>query len=72
MIVVIIAAKKTNPPNAPNAIIAPKFNFAPKVSLLSPSIDNGTFTLGISPCCTLELPAISLSCGWFATIIWGT
>lgn len=28
-IVVMTAAKKTKPPNAPNATIAPKFNLAP-------------------------------------------
>ena len=60
-IVVMMAARKTNPPKAPRAIIAPRLSFAPKVSLLSPSTERGTFTLGTSPCWMLELPAISLS-----------
>lgn len=71
IIVVIIAARKTNPPNAPNAIIAPKFKRALNASRLSPSTEIGTFTLGTSPCCIFELPAISLSCGRPATIIEG-
>lgn len=61
--VVMMAAKNTKPPKAPKAIIAPKFNLAPNVSLRSPSIDSGILTFGVSPCCTFELPAISLSCG---------
>lgn len=45
-IVVITAAKKTNPPKAPSATIAPKFNFALCVSRWSFSTGSGTFTLG--------------------------
>lgn len=70
--VVMMAAKKINPPKAPSAIIAPKFNLAPYVSLRSPSIDSGTFTFGVSPCCIFALPDISLSWGCPATIICGT
>lgn len=66
-----MAARKINPPKAPKAMIAPKFNLAPYVSLLSPSIDNGMFTFGVSPCCILALPDISLSCGCPATIMCG-
>lgn len=46
-IVVMTAAKKTKPPNAPNATIAPKFNLAPWDSrCCSFSTENGTFTFG--------------------------
>lgn len=48
-IVVTIAAKNMKAPKAPRAMIAPRFNLAPNASLLSPSTDNGTFTLGLSP-----------------------
>lgn len=69
---VMIAARNTNPPKAPKAMMAPIFSLAPKASLLSPSIERGTFTLGASPCCTLAVPEISLSCGWPATMMCGT
>lgn len=69
--VVMMAAKKTKPPKAPRAMMAPRFSLAPNGSLLSPpSTESGTFTLGTSPCwILLELPDISLSCGCPATII---
>lgn len=45
--VVMIAAKNTKPPKAPNAIIAPKFNLAPCVSRCrSFSTKYGMFTFG--------------------------
>lgn len=63
-IVVIIAAKNTNPPKAPRAIIAPRFNFAPNGCLRSPSTLSGMFTFGASLCLTLTLLLlISFSCG---------
>ena len=42
------AARNTNPPNAPSATIAPKFNFALCDSLLDASFStiNGMFTFG--------------------------
>lgn len=46
MMVVMMAAKNTNPPNAPRAMIAGVLNLAPRVSLLSPSTESGTLTLG--------------------------
>lgn len=68
----MIAAKNMKAPNAPNAITAPRFNLAPSGSLRSPSTESGMFTLGASPRCIFELPAISLSWGWPAIIICGS
>lgn len=62
-IVVITAAKKTNPPKAPKATTAPRFNRAPPLSFWSFSTENGTFTFGAWSWRMLTLPAISLSCG---------
>lgn len=65
----MIAAKNTNPPNAPNATMAPKFNFAlPLLFESSLSTLNGTLTLGDWSDLILTFPAISLSCGWAAAI----
>lgn len=68
----MIAAKNTKPPNAPRAIIAGVLNLAPRVSLLSPSTDRGTLTLGTWSLLMLLLgPIAGFSWGWDATIIWG-
>jgi hypothetical protein len=67
----MMAARNTKPPKAPRAMMAPRLSLAPKASRRSPSTDRGMFTLGTSPCWMLELPAISLSCGWPATMMWG-
>lgn len=73
-IVVIIAARKTKPPKAARAMIAPRFNLAENGwrLLSTPSTLRGMFTLGASLCLTLTLLSpISFSCGCPATMMCG-